>query len=75
MNETQSHALSYKGYHVAVEARPVYNGLFAASLTFDRPDAPRGEPIHFDAIDFFFEPDHALAYGARWGRLWIDARA
>jgi hypothetical protein len=75
MIEVRSQALSYKGYHVAVEARPVFNGLFAASLTLDPTDAPGQAPVHFDAVDYFFEPDHALAYGARWGRMWIDARA
>jgi hypothetical protein len=75
MIEVRSQALSYKGYNVAVEARPVFNGLFAASLTLDATDSPGQDPVHFDAVDYFFEPDHALAYGARWGRMWIDARA
>jgi hypothetical protein len=75
MIEVHSQALSYKGYHVAVEARPVFNGLFAASLTVDLPDTPERDAVYFEAVDYFFEPDHALAYGARWGRMWIDARA
>jgi hypothetical protein len=74
MIEARSQALSYKGYLVAVEARPVFNGLFAASLTLDPAGAAGHEPVHFDAVDYFFEPDHALAYGARWGRMWIDSR-
>jgi hypothetical protein len=69
MIEARSQALSYKGYLVAVEAR-----LFAASLTLDPAGAAGHEPVHFDAVDYFFEPDHALAYGARWGRMWIDSR-
>ena len=31
--------------------------------------------VSFDAIDFFFEEEHALAYASRWGRLWIDTHA
>ncbi len=75
MIEVRSQALSYKGYRVAVEAQPVFNGLFAASLTLAPADAPGQDAVHFDAVDYFFEPDHALAYGARWGRMWIDSHA
>jgi hypothetical protein len=28
----------------------------------------------FDALDYFFESDLAIAYAARWARMWIDDR-
>jgi hypothetical protein len=27
-----------------------------------------------DALDYFFESDLAIAYAARWARMWIDNR-
>lgn len=26
----------------------------------------------FDALDYFFDERHALAYACRWARMWID---
>ncbi|HKT97725.1 MAG TPA: transcriptional regulator [Paraburkholderia sp.] len=42
----------------------------------DAPDslrsAPRGALVSFDALDYFFDERHALAYACRWARMWID---
>lgn len=34
--------------------------------------APRGALVSFDALDYFFDERHALAYACRWARMWID---
>ncbi|CAG9230955.1 MULTISPECIES: transcriptional regulator [Paraburkholderia] len=65
--------LRYKGYEVAPSAQRLPNGLYAANLTIGtlpstRPHAHRS----FDALDYFFEERHALAYACRWARMWID---
>jgi hypothetical protein len=36
------------------------------------PDAPRVACVSFDALDYFFDERHALAYACRWARMWID---
>ena len=41
----------------------------------DWNDGPSPRAVSFDAIDFFFEEEHALAYASRWGRLWVDTNA
>ncbi len=28
--------------------------------------------VSFDALDYFFDERHALAYACRWARMWID---
>ncbi|QBR00530.1 transcriptional regulator [Paraburkholderia pallida] len=33
---------------------------------------PRGALVSFDALDYFFDERHALAYACRWARMWID---
>ncbi|MGU7774834.1 transcriptional regulator [Burkholderia sp. MR1-5-21] len=71
MNRT----IRYKGYEVAPAAARLPNGLFAANLTIEKASAGPSRAVSFDAIDFFFEEEHALAYASRWGRLWVDAHA
>ncbi len=34
--------------------------------------AARGALVSFDALDYFFDERHALAYACRWARMWID---
>ncbi|ALK32889.1 hypothetical protein bpln_2g06270 [Burkholderia plantarii] len=71
-----SHAMirpiRYKGYEMAPAAARQPNGLFAANLTIERTTAGPPRAYSFDAIDFFFDEAHALAYASRWGRIWID---
>lgn len=68
--------IRYKGYEVAPAAARLPNGLFAANLTIERASGgPSPRSVSFDAIDFFFEEEHALAYASRWGRLWVDTNA
>lgn len=67
--------MRYKGYEVAVSAQAMPSGLYAANLTIESHRDPRGTSFSFDALDYFFERDHAMAYAARWARLWIDQRA
>jgi len=44
-----------------------------ASNAPDSPrSAPRGALVSFDALDYFFDERHALAYACRWARMWID---
>ncbi|WP_256094635.1 hypothetical protein [Paraburkholderia nodosa] len=64
----------YKGYNVEPAAQALPSGLYAANLTIES-----GAPAHelsfsFEALDYFFESDHAIAYASRWARLWIDQR-
>lgn len=63
-------SIRYKGYQAAAAVSPLPNGLFAANLTIEKTGTSRA--YSFDAIDFFFEEEHALAYASRWARLWID---
>ncbi|MBP0589198.1 transcriptional regulator [Paraburkholderia sp. LEh10] len=66
--------MRYKGYEVAPVAQRLPNGLFAANLTIEKtPAASGGHAYSFDALDYFFDEEHALAYACRWGRLWIDS--
>ncbi|MXN79578.1 transcriptional regulator [Burkholderia sp. 4701] len=67
--------IRYKGYEVASAAARLPNGLFAANLTIEKASGGPSRAMSFDAIDFFFEEEHALAYASRWGRLWVDAHA
>ena len=65
--------LRYKGYVVAPSAQRLPNGLFAATLTIGtQPGAQPGAQHSFDALDYFFDERHALAYACRWARMWID---
>ncbi|SAK67588.1 hypothetical protein [Caballeronia ptereochthonis] len=66
--------MRYKGYDVAPSAHAMPSGLYAANLTIESGASPRGASFTFDALDYFFEADHAIAYAARWARLWIDQR-
>jgi hypothetical protein len=54
-------------------AQPLPNGLFAANLTIGKASTTRSPAYSFDALDYFFDEKHALAYAFRWGRLWIDS--
>lgn len=65
--------IQYKGYEVAPVAQPLPNGLFAANLTIEKASATQHHAYSFDALDYFFDEEHALAYAFRWGRLWIDS--
>ena len=64
-------SIRYKGYEFAPAAARLPNGLFAANLTIERATGP-ARAYSFDAIDFFFDEEHALAYASRWGRMWVD---
>ncbi|WP_144109035.1 transcriptional regulator [Paraburkholderia sp. BCC1886] len=64
--------IRYKGYEVAPAAQQLPNGLFAANLTIENARHSQGRSYSFDALDYFFEEEHALAYAFRWGRMWID---
>lgn len=62
-------AIHYKGYEVAPAAQRLPNGLYAANLTIG---TLTGRARSFDALDYFFDEEHALAYAFRWARMWID---
>lgn len=64
--------ISYKGYEVAPATQQLPNGLFAANLTIEKTSAKSGKAYSFDALDYFFDEEHALAYAFRWGRMWVD---
>ncbi|MCX4161303.1 MULTISPECIES: HlyU family transcriptional regulator [Paraburkholderia] len=66
--------IHYKGYEVAPVAQRLPNGLFAANLTIEKAVADQSRAYSFDALDYFFDEEHALAYAFRWGRMWIDNR-
>ncbi|WP_213301283.1 transcriptional regulator [Paraburkholderia sacchari] len=36
------------------------------------PETLRSALVSFDALDYFFDERHALAYACRWARMWID---
>ncbi len=71
---TMNRHIHYKGYEVAPAAQRLPNGLFAANLTIEKATANPGHAYSFDALDYFFDEEHALAYASRWGRMWIDNR-
>jgi hypothetical protein len=62
-------SIRYKGYEVEPAAQPLPNGLYAANLTIG---TQAGSARSFDALDYFFDEEHALAYAFRWARMWID---
>jgi hypothetical protein len=62
--------MRYKGYEVEPSAHALPSGLYAANLIIER----QASSFAFDALDYFFEADHAIAYASRWARLWIDQR-
>ncbi|MEM5404720.1 MULTISPECIES: hypothetical protein [Paraburkholderia] len=66
--------MRYKGYEVEASAHALPSGLYAANLTIENWSSPPGSSFTFDALDYFFEADHAIAYASRWARLWIDQR-
>ena len=66
--------MHYKGYDVAPDAQALSGGLFSANLVI-RDEASLQERAYvFDALDYFFESDLAIAYASRWARMWIDNR-
>ncbi len=65
-------AIQYKGYEVAPVAQQLPNGLYAANLTIGKATADHTRAYSFDALDYFFDEEHAVAYAFRWGRMWID---
>ncbi|SAK89114.1 transcriptional regulator [Caballeronia hypogeia] len=67
--------MRYKGYDVAPSAHALPSGLYAANLTIENRTSASGASFTFDALDYFFEAEHARAYAARWARLWIDQRS
>ena len=67
--------MRYKGYDVAPSARALPSGLYSANLTIESKASPHCTSFTFDALDYFFEADHAVAYALRWARLWINQRA
>jgi hypothetical protein len=66
-------AIQYKGYEVAPVAQQLPNGLFAANLTIGKATAEHTRAYSFDALDYFFDEEHAVAYAFRWGRMWVDS--
>ncbi|KND59499.1 hypothetical protein BVER_01370 [Candidatus Burkholderia verschuerenii] len=60
--------MRYKGYKVEPSAHALPSGLYAANLIIEN----HASSFAFDALDYFFEADHAIAYASRWARLWID---
>ncbi|MCI1044038.1 hypothetical protein HWE05_12445 [Caballeronia zhejiangensis] len=71
----RTRSMQYKGYEVAPSAQAMPSGLYAANLTIEHRRYAHGASFTFDALDYFFERDHAIAYAARWARLWIDQRS
>ena len=71
-NTHMNRLIRYKGYQVAPAAQRLPNGLFAANLTIEKTTAQTGRAYSFDALDYFFDEEHALAYAFSWGQLWID---
>ncbi len=69
---TMNSHFRYKGYEVAPTVQRLPNGLFAANLTIEKASASRSQAYCFDALDYFFDEEHALAYAFRWGRMWVD---
>jgi hypothetical protein len=67
-------AMHYKGYEVSPAAQALTGGLFAANLVIQDEVSLLKPAFVFDALDYFFESDLALAYAARWARMWIDNR-
>jgi hypothetical protein len=65
--------IQYKGYEVAPVAQQLPNGLYAANLTIEKTAANQGRAYSFDALDYFFDEEHAVAYAFRWGRMWVDS--
>jgi hypothetical protein len=84
--EAMNAPIRYKGYEVAPSAQALPNGLYAANLTIGTLSAPQPgaqagaqtgarasqKIVSFDALDYFFDERHALAYACRWARMWID---
>jgi hypothetical protein len=64
----------YKGYEMTPSAPRLGNGLFAADLVLESHRGPYTDVERFEALDYFFEAEQAVAYALRWGKLWIDAR-
>ena len=75
------------GYGNALNVRRTIEELEtagAAGLTIERVAIERvatetaaaneSDARSFDALDYFFDEEHALAYASRWGRMWIDNR-
>jgi len=76
MGISNNQHLQYKGYEVAPAAQRLPNGLYAANLTIGKATAASDARAYsFDALDYFFDEEHALAYAFRWGRLWIDSQS
>jgi len=69
---TMNSHIRYKGYEVAPAAQRLPNGLFAANLTIEKASSSRRQSYCFDALDYFFDEEHALAYAFRWARMWVD---
>ncbi len=67
--------MHYKGYEVAPAAQALPSGLFAANLVIQDEASLQKRAYVFDALDYFFESDLAIAYAARWARMWIDNQA
>ena len=66
--------MHYKGYDVAPAAQALPGGLFAANLVIQDEVSLLKPAFVFDELDYFFESDLAVAYAARWARMWIDER-
>lgn len=67
--------MRYKGYEVEPSAYALPSGLYAANLTIENTMPTVESSFSFEALDYFFEADLAIAYASRWARMWIDQRA
>ena len=56
----------------ASDAAPPPNTANTASTADSPRSTTRGALVSFDALDYFFDERHALAYACRWARMWID---
>ncbi len=66
--------MHYKGYELAPAAQPLASGLFAANLVIQDKASPRAHAYVFDALDYFFESELAIAICGALGPH-VDRRA
>nr|WP_322070571.1 transcriptional regulator [Paraburkholderia bannensis] len=50
----------------------IQSGTQSSSVSNASNTRPSQKIVSFDALDYFFDERHALAYACRWARMWID---
>ncbi len=50
----------------------IQSGTQSSSVSSASNARPSQKIVSFDALDYFFDERHALAYACRWARMWID---